>query len=197
MLLHIKSFKLKATYMAYDFKYLKEKVAEVETWLQQEFFGIRTGRATPALLDNIRVEAYGSQMPLNQVASVGVEDARTLRIAPYDATLAKDIERAISQSDLGVSVGADERGVRVSFPELTSERRAQLIKLVKDKLEDARISVKKVREEVWDDIQKKEKAKEMAEDEKFRAKDEMQKIVDEANRRLDEMAERKEKEISS
>ena len=132
--------------MAYDFKELKQKIEDTGTWLTEEYFGIRTGRATPALLDSVRVEAYGSKMPLNQVATISVEDARLLRVTPYDATLSKDIERAITQSDLGVSVGVDDRGIRVSFPELTAERRVQLLKLVGDKREDARISVRKLRE---------------------------------------------------
>lgn len=183
--------------MAYDFKTLKEKVSATETWLTEEYFGIRTGRATPALLDAIKVEAYGSKMPINQLASVSVEDARTLRITPYDQAVLKDIERTISQSDLGVSVGVDEKGLRVFFPELTSERRTQLLKLVNDKLEDARISVKKLREETWEDIQKQEKEKEISEDEKFRAKEDMQKIIDEGNKKLEAIAEKKEQEISN
>jgi len=182
--------------MAYDFKNLKEKISETEAWLTEEYFGIRTGRATPALLDSVRIEAYGSKMPLNQLANIAVEDARTLRITPYDASVAKDIERSISQSDLGVSVGADERGVRVFFPELTSERREQLMKLVNQKLEDARVSIKKLREETWEDIQKQEKEKTISEDEKFRAKDDMQKLIDEANKKLEAIAEKKEQEIS-
>lgn len=182
--------------MAYDFAELKKQITTTEEWLKEEFFGIRTGRATPALLDSIQVEAYGSRMPINQLANVSVQDARTLYITPYDQGQSKEIERAITQSNLGVSVGVDERGVRVSFPELTSERRVQLIKLVKDKLEDARVGIKKAREEAWDDIQKQEKDKTISEDEKFRAKDEMQKIIDEANKRLEEMAEKKENEIN-
>jgi len=183
--------------MAYDFKELKGKVEATGTWLTEEFFGIRTGRATPALLDSVKVDAYGSKMPLNQLANISIEDARTLRLSPFDLALSKDIERTISQSNLGVSVGVDDRGIRIFFPELTSERRVQLLKLVHDKLEDARISLKKLREEIWEDIQKKEKEKEISEDDKFRAKDDMQKIIDEGNRILDAMVEKKEKEISN
>jgi len=145
----------------------------------------------------VKVDAYGSKMPLNQLANISIEDARTLRLSPFDLALSKDIERTISQSNLGVSVGVDDRGIRIFFPELTSERRVQLLKLVHDKLEDARISLKKLREEIWEDIQKKEKEKEISEDDKFRAKDDMQKIIDEGNRILDAMVEKKEKEISN
>src|SRR3989344_4942802 len=182
--------------MAYDFKELKQKIEVTGTGLTEEYFGIRTGRATPALLDSVRVEAYGSKMPLNQVATISVEDARLLRVTPYDVTLSKDIERAITQSDLGVSVGVDDCGIRVSFPELTAERRIQLLKLVGDKREDARISIRKLREEVWEDIQQKEREKNISEDEKFRAKEEMQKLIDTANKRLDDIAEKKERELN-
>jgi len=182
--------------MVFDFKELKEKVQATEKWLSEEYFTIRTGRATPALLDAVRVETYGTKVPLNQVASISIEDARTLRIAPYDISQVKEIENTISSADLGVSVGSDERGIRVFFPELTSERRTQILKLVGDKLEAARISLRKVRDEVWEDIQKKEKEKEISEDDKFSAKEEMQKIVDEGNGRLDIIAHKKEQEIS-
>lgn len=182
--------------MAYDFKKLKAGVEETRVWLEKEFFGIRTGRAAPALLDNVRVEAYGSKLPINQVATVGVEDARTLRVTPFDVTQAKEIERAIAGSNLGVSATVDDRGVRVTFPELTSERREQFLKLVNQKLEDARVSLRKVRDGVWDDIQEKTKRKEIGEDDKFKFKTEMQKLIDEGNHALETMAKKKEGELS-
>src|SRR3989344_2760241 len=182
--------------MAYNFKDLKQKIEDTGAWLTEEYFSIRTSRATPALLDSVRVEAYGSKMALNQTATISVEDARLLRVSPYDVTLSKEIERAIAQSNLGVSVGVDDRGIRVSFPELTTERRAQLLKLVGDKLEGARISVRKLREEVWEDIQEKEREKDISEDEKFQAKIEMQKLIAAGNRKLEEIAEKKERELN-
>jgi ribosome recycling factor len=183
--------------MAYNFTVLRGEIEATDTWLTQEYFGIRTGRAAPALLDSVRVEVYSTKMPLNQLANIAIEDARTLRITPYDMGQLKEIERAIQAGDLGVSVGSDDRGIRVSFPELTAERREQLAKLVKEKLEDARVRIRKAREEAWEDIQKQEKQKTISEDEKFRAKEEMQKIIDEGNRRLEIHAEKKEKEIRS
>lgn len=183
--------------MAYDFKKLKGGIEETRLWLEKEFFGIRTGRAAPALLDNVRVEAYGSKLPINQVATVGVEDARTLRIVPFDPTQVKEIERAIGASNLGVSAAVDDRGIRVVFPELTSERREQFLKLVNQKLEDARVSLRKVRDGVWDDIQERAKAKEIGEDDKFKFKTEMQKLVDDGNRTLEMMAEKKQTELAS
>lgn len=181
----------------YDFKTFTTKVNEVEEWLRKEYQGLRTGRAAPALLDGIQVESYGARMPLNQVASITVEDARTLRVAPWDTSQVKEIEKAITNANLGVGVSADEKGVRATFPELTSERRDSLIKIAKDKLEDARQSIRGSREETWSDIQKQEREGEITEDEKYRFKDELQKHVDEVNKRLEELFNKKEAEIHS
>lgn len=179
----------------YSFEELKKKIGEVEEWLKGEVRGIRTGRAAPALLDSIRVEAYGQQMPLNQVATVTTEDARTLRVSVWDADQVASVEKAITVADLGVSVGSDEKGVRVSFPELTHERREQLVKLVRSKLEEARVSLRKHREHVWNDIQKQEKDGELSEDEKFKAKELMQELIDKGNKALEAIVEAKEAEL--
>lgn len=183
--------------MSYNFGPLKEKLAGAQVWLKNELANIRTGRATPIILDSVHVESYGSKMPINQVASVTIEDPRTLRISPWDNAQIKPIEKAITVANLGLSVVTDDKGLRVVFPELTTERRTQFAKAAKGKLEEARVAVRTAREEVWTDIQKKEKAGDMGEDEKFRAKDDMQKLVDECNAHLDEQYERKEKEILS
>ena len=181
--------------MTYDFSPLKQKIEDTEAWLKKEFQGIRTGQATPTLLDNIQVESFGARVPLNQVGNVGVEDARTRRVSVWNVEQVKDVEKAITDANLGVGVTPDESGVRVTFPELTSERRDTLIKLSKDKLEEARISLRGVRDEVWGDIQKQEKDGEISEDEKFSYKDEMQKLIDEGNKALEELGNRKEEEI--
>ena len=118
--------------MAYDFKPFEKKIAEVVDHAQKELAGVRTGRAAPAILDTVQVESYGSRVAINTIASVSVEDARTLRVAPWDASLGKEIEKAITQANLGLSVGADEKGVRVFFPELTAERRVSLLKIAKE-----------------------------------------------------------------
>ncbi len=180
----------------YDFKELQLKITEGEEWLRKEYQGLRTGRATPTLLDSIQVDSYGSRMPLNQVANIGVEDARTLRIVPWDTSQIKEIEKAINDANFGVGVGVDDKGIRISFPELTSERRDSLIKIAKDKLEDARQSLRGAREDSWGDIQAKEKAGDMSEDEKFGAKDELQKHIDTGNSSLEELFKKKEIEIS-
>lgn len=183
--------------MAYDFKPLEKRLKEIEERAGREMAGIRTGRATPAILDSVLVESYGARVPINQVATINVEDARTIRIVPWDMGNAKEIEKAIGVANLGLALALDERGVRVSFPELTSERRAQMVKLAKEKLEDLRAAVRAARDEVWSDIQKQEKEKKMSEDDKFRAKDDMQKRVDASNKTLEAMLERKQKEIES
>ncbi|MFC1730656.1 ribosome recycling factor [candidate division KSB1 bacterium] len=183
--------------MTYDFSPLKQKITDTDEWLKKEFQGIRTGRATPTLLDNIQVESFGARVPLNQVGNVGVEDARTLRVNIWNVEQIKDVEKAITDANLGVGVSPDESGVRVTFPELTAERRDTLIKISKDKLEEARISLRNERDNVWGDIQKQEKDGEMSEDEKFRYKDEMQKLVDDGNKALEELGNKKEIEIQS
>jgi ribosome recycling factor len=183
--------------MSYDFSQLKQKIEDTQEWLKKEFQGIRTGRATPTLLDNIQVESFGTRVPLIQVGNVGVEDARTLRVNVWNAEQVKDVEKAITDANLGVGVTPDESGVRVTFPELTSERRGMLIKLSKDKLEEARISLRNERDNVWNEIQKQEKDGEMSEDEKFGGKDEMQKLIDEGNKALDVLGKKKEDEIQN
>tara|TARA_B100000745_G_scaffold296043_1_gene240891 strand:+ start:2282 stop:2821 length:540 start_codon:yes stop_codon:yes gene_type:complete len=169
---------------------------DIIDWLATEYAGIRTGQATPALLDNIKVESYGSMMPINQVGSVGVEDARTLRVSAWDAGSIPAIEKAITDADLGVSVATDSSGLRVIFPELTSERREQLLKLAKSKLEDARVSVRAARDESMKDIDLQQKDGEISEDDKFTQKEEVQKQIDEMNKKLEEAYAQKETEIS-
>lgn len=168
---------------------------EIVDWLSQEYTGIRTGQATPALLDSIRVESYGSMMPLNQVGSVGVEDARTLRIVPWDAGSIKSIESALRDADLGISVVADSSGLRAMFPELTSDRRVQLLKVAKNKLEEARVSVRSARDEVMKHIERQLKEGEIGEDEKFTQKEAIQKKVESVNNQLDGLYAKKEVEI--
>lgn len=183
--------------MAYDFKKLKDNIRGSEEWLKKEYSGLRTGIASPTILDSVVVEVYGSRLPINQVASIGIEDARVIRITPYDKTQSKAIEKAITVANLGVSVGTDEKGVRIFFPELTGERRTLMIKTAKAKLEDAKVNVRGFRDDTWSDIEEKEKAGGMGEDDKFRYKKEMQKIVDDGNASLEALFIKKEKEINS
>ena len=182
--------------MAYDFTKFKTEAKAIEEWLKKEYQGIRTGQAAPAILDGILVEAYGQSMPSNQVAGITAEGARSLRIAPWDNNVIKAIEKAIQIANLGVSVMSDDKGVRVNFPELTSETRATLLKLAKSRLEDARVSVRDIRSETMTDIDNKEKGGGMGEDEKNRFKADLQKFVDATNKALEDTFEKKENEIS-
>ncbi|MEK7120952.1 MAG: ribosome recycling factor [Patescibacteria group bacterium] len=177
------------------FNQYKKRIEEIEEWLTTELASIHTGRATPAVLDRISVEAYGARVSIKEVAGINIENARTLRITPWDLAQIKSIEKAITTSDLGLSVSVDDKGIRASFPELSSERRDALVKVIKTRLEDARVSLRKEREDAWQSIQKQEKDKVISEDDKFRLKDEMQKITDEANKALEEKIEKKEKEV--
>lgn len=181
--------------MAYDFKKFEARIKEIIDHAGKELAGVRTGRAAPAILDGVMVESYGSRVPIAQVGSIGIDDPRSLRITPWDSSLIKEIEKAITVANLGVAVGSDEKGVRVSFPELTSERRTQMLKLAKEKVEGSRATLRQARDEVWQDIQKQEKDGAMSEDDKFRAKDEMEKRVKAAGAQFDELLDRKEKEI--
>ena len=181
--------------MAYNFTTFKEGSGATIEWLKREYSGLRTGRATPAILDTVMVEAYGSKVQINTLANINIEDSRTIRIVPWDATIAKSIESAIQQSNLGLSVATDERGLRVSFPMLTSERRTELAKVAKAKLEEARVRLRSERQKVLNDLDKKEKDGEIGEDEQTRGKNELQKMVDESNRKLEELESKKEAEI--
>lgn len=183
--------------MPYDFKIFDAKVAGAREWLAREYSGLRTGRATPAILDGVFVSAYGSSAPLKQVANIGIEDARTLRVSAWDASIVKDIERAITAANLGVGTTADSSGLRVTFPELTAERREQLVKVAKHKLEEARTAVRIARDETWKDVQERERAGTLTEDDKFQIKEELQKRVDKGNADLESAFEKKEAEMNT
>lgn len=183
------------SYMAYNFSNFKNESKKVEDWLAKEYSQIHTGRASPILLDSVFVESYGTLMALNTVASVSIEDPKTLRVAPWDKNQISAIEKALQASNLGFSVVADSAGIRVIVPPLTTERRVSLVKSLKGKLEEARVSLRKVREEVLSDIQDIEKDGGMSEDDKFRAKEELQKLVDEGNKNLEAVFAKKENDV--
>ena len=182
--------------MTYDFSKLKTNIKETEEWLVRELSGVRTGRATPTLLDGVKPEAYGTRTPLQEIASVSVEDARTLRIIPWDRELMKAIEKGITDADLGVGVSTDDQGLRVSFPELTSERRVQLSKIAGDKTEQAKVTLRSHRTDALKALDATEKEGGMGKDEVARLKAEVQKYIDEGNDSLAKILERKETEIA-
>jgi ribosome recycling factor len=181
--------------MAYDFNNLKKQLAGVEEWVQKEFQQIRTGQASPAVLDSVKVEIYGTPMSLKELASVIIEGSRTLRIAPWDKGQTKEIEKAITVANLGLSVVVDDQGLRVNFPELTADRRKDIAKLAKDKLEEGKKQIRQHRDLVVRDLQAKEKEGGYGKDDIFRLKNDMQKMVDESIKKLDSIFTKKEKEL--
>ena len=181
--------------MAYDFSPFKKELISTEEWFKKEAASIRTGQASTAVLDSVLVEVYGAPLALKEVASVMIEGARSLRVSPWDKSQTKEVEKAITAANLGLSVAVDDQGLRISFPDLTAERRAEIAKMAKDKLEDARKQIRQHRDAIIKDLQNKEKDGGMGKDEIFRLKNEVQKIVDEANKKLEASYAKKEKEI--
>jgi ribosome recycling factor len=181
--------------MRYDFSKTKNKIEETKGFFKREIGSLRTGRANPAIIEDILVDSYGSKMPLKHIASISVEDAKTLRISPWDLSIIKNIENAISASSLGIQPIADKQSIRITIPQLSEERRKALIKVLSEKLEEARISLRQERDETWKNIQEKEKSGELSEDEKFRFKDELQKMIDTANEEMDSLSKIKKEEI--
>lgn len=175
--------------MQYNTQNFKIELKKVEEWLSKEYGSVHTGRATPMILDGIMVDSYGSKMPIKNIASVIVEDSKTLRVSPWDKTQTRAIESAVNESNLGLSVVSDSEGVRIIFPMLTTENRTKLVKVLKEKLEDARISVRKERQSEIELLEG------LTEDEAKRAKEDIQKCVDEANNNLEIIFDKKEKDL--
>ncbi len=163
--------------------------------LKHDLAGLRTGRASTALLDPINVEVYGSQMPLNQVATVSVPEARLLSVQVWDSSNVQPVEKAIRSAGLGLNPVTDGQLIRLPIPDLTEERRKELAKLVGQYAEKARIAVRNVRRDGMDHLKQDEKKHEIGEDERKRLETEVQKLTDETIREIDEAAEAKEKEI--
>ncbi|GAB4374842.1 MAG: ribosome recycling factor [Calditrichia bacterium] len=163
--------------------------------LHNELTRIRTGRATPALLDAVKIDYYGNMTPLNQVASITAPDARLLVVQPWEKRLIGEIEKAILQSDLGLNPSNDGNVVRVPIPELSEERRRDLLKLVKKFCEESKIAIRNIRRDANDHIKRLEKEHEISEDESHSVQDDIQKLTDEYVKKVDEMYDRKETEI--
>lgn len=174
----------------------KEQFEKTIAHLKHEISSLRTGRATPALVEDISVEAYGTKQPLKAVASITVADAKTINIEPWDRGLFQALDTAIRNSYIGINPVNDGKLIRLPLPELTQERRQELIKVLHQKLEQARIGIRKVREDVKSKIEKMFKDKEIAEDDKFTMQDELEKMVKEYNDKIKEVGEDKEKEIT-
>lgn len=181
--------------MQYNFSQFKTDLKKVEEFLSKEYRELNVGRASPMVLDGVSVESYGSHVPLNNVAGISIEDPKTLRIAPWDKSQVKEIEKAINAANLGLSLATDDMGIRVIFPQLTTETREKLVKVLKEKMEEARITVRRERERVMSDMEAKKKDSQMTEDELFRGKEELQKIINEINGALEATFDKKQKEV--
>lgn len=176
---------------------LKSDLEKIKSRFKEEIGHLRPGRATPEIVNKIMVDCYGSKMSLQETAAINAEDARTIRIQPWDKNLIVNIEHAIRNSEIGLQPIVDKETLRLTLPELTEERRKQLVKILKEKFEEARVEAKLKREDVWKKLCDKERKGEISEDDKFKQKEELQKIIDKTNEELEEIFAKKEKEIQS
>lgn len=176
-------------------KQATEKMEKAIQVLKKDLAALRAGRATPALLEKVVVEYYGSEMPVNQLANISTPDPRTLVIQPWDKSTLADIERAILKSDLGLTPSNDGNVIRINLPALTQERRAELVKVVKKTGEEAKVAIRNIRRDANDDIKKLEKNGDISEDESRRGQDEIQKLTDKFIQEADKIVAAKEKEI--
>ena len=157
----------------------------------------RTGKASPSLVEDIIVESFGQKFPLKQLASISLSGPRQITIQPWDKSYIESIEKAILQASLGISPIVEKDVIRVSLPVLSDEYRKDLLRILSERQEDARITIRRWREQAWDEIQKEAKSGTIREDDKFRAKDELQDLVDEYNKKVEDMTERKKSEINT
>ncbi len=174
---------------------LRERMKKSAEALQDDLLSLRTGRASPALVEKLPVEYYGTMTPLNQMASIAVPEPRLLVIRPWDASVLADIERAILRSDLGLTPMNDGKLIRLSIPRLTEERRHELVKMVARRVEEARVSVRNLRRDALQDLKEFEKEKMISEDDFYRGKGEVQDLTDEFMVKIDEIGKRKEEEV--
>ncbi|HEX5429666.1 MAG TPA: ribosome recycling factor [Patescibacteria group bacterium] len=173
----------------------QDEFQKIVDHLKGELATLRTGRANSALVEQLSVEYYGAPTPLIQIAQISVPEPRVIAIQPYDKSALKDIEKAIQQSNIGIQPVNDGNFVRLNIPAMTEERRKELVKVVGQMAEKARVSVRNVREDVWKEVQRMEKDDEISEDDKIAAKEELQEVVDRFNEEIKKITELKEKEV--
>jgi len=174
---------------------IKPELEKVLIFLSGELAKIRTGRAAVSLVEDVVVDCFGSKLPLKQLGAISTPEPRQILIQPWDKSYIESIERALSQANLGTSPVVDKDIIRVTLPSMTEEFRKNMLRVVSQKMEEAKQSVRRWREQVWGDIQEKTRAGEIREDDKFRAKDELQELVDEYNKKIEQMGERKRGEL--
>lgn len=176
-------------------KNLEKRLKDSLDALGREMAKIRAGRANPAILDDVRVEAYGQTMPLQQVGQVTAPDARTIRISPYDPSTLPAVEKAIQKSDLGLTPSNDGKVIHLTLPAMTEERRRDYVKMAKQAAEEAKISQRAARHDALDAIKKLEKDKELSQDDQKKAAEQVQKLIDEYGKKVDATLKHKEEEI--
>lgn len=173
----------------------EDKMDKAVSVAKEDLASVRTGRATPSMFARISVEAYGAPTPLNQVASVNIPEARTVIVKPYDKSQLRAVEKAIQDSDLGVNPSNDGEIIRINVPQLSEERRREMVKIARSKAEDARISVRNIRRKSKDELDKLVKDGEVGEDEGSRAEKELQNLTDTHVNQIDELVKHKESEL--
>ena len=183
--------------MSVDFNEFSRRMDKTLEVLGENFGSVRAGRANAKVLDRISVEYYGQETPLNGVATISSPDARTLVIQPWDAKLLKDIQKAIQASDLGINPQNDGKSIRLSFPQLTEERRKDLVKQIRKYTEGGKVAVRNIRRDAMENFKKQQKASEITEDELKMAEKDLQKLTDDSCKELDKLLENKEKELLS
>ena len=173
----------------------RKKMEKILEGVRQEFKSIRTGRARPSLVENIKADNYGTMTPLNQMANIVAPEPRQLVIEPWDKNVMESIEKAILKEDLGLTPNNDGNVIRINIPELTEERRKELVKLVGEKAEEARIAIRNIRREANEELEELEEDSEISEDNYHRGLDNIQELTDDFIAEIDEMVEKKEEEI--
>ena len=178
-----------------DIKVYEDKMEKTLSNLQEEYVSIRAGRANPHILDKIQVDYYGTPSSLQSVANISVPEARMIQIQPWEASLIKDIEKAILASDIGLTPANDGKVIRLVFPELTEDRRKELVKDVKKKGEEAKVAIRNIRRDANDAVKKEAKANEISEDDQKQLEDKIQKLTDEYVKKIDQAIDAKSTEV--
>ena len=178
-----------------DINQHKKEFEKVIEHFKGEASSIRTGRATSSLVDEISVEHYGGKYQIKELASISIPEPKTVLIQPWDKSANDSIIKAIKESNLGLNPISDGQGIRLVMPALTEERRKEFIKLLGQKAEEAHIVIRRIRGEIWDDVQEQEKNNTISENEKFKIKDALQRMVDEYNQKIDDLKNKKAEEI--
>lgn len=176
---------------------IKPEMEKSMEFFKRELAKIRAGRATPSLIEDMVVDCFGQKLPLKQMANISLAGPRQLIVQPWDESYIIEIEKTVSRSNLGASVAVEGKTIRISLPPLSQEFRQNLLNLLSGIMEQTRQTVRRWRERAWKEVQEKERAGDIREDDKFRAKDELQKLVDEYNKKIEELSENKKKEIEA